>query len=182
MDSRLLGVQLVLGEQAGLDALGEVNLLLGSQQLTPADRLQVRVDRVAHDGGLVVQVRLRNAGRGLPDRAISQFGQLGVNICELSVGGTSGRSGQAGRCGRRGVGWLVAQLDASLGELADDGTGFRRGNSRLVKGIAKFGQGQKALATAALDQLVHVGRGLLILAGSKYGRCPRHESPPFVGA
>ena len=178
----LLGLQLVLGEQASLDALGEVNLFLGSQQLTAADRFQVSVDGVAHNRGLVVQVSLGHARRGLPDRAVREFGKLCVNIGELSAGGGCRRHGLVGRCRRNGVSWLVAQLHASLGKLADDGTGLRRGNSRLVKGIAKFGQGEIALATAALDQLVHVGRGLLILAGSKYGRCPRHESPPFVGA
>src|SRR6185312_17220813 len=57
-----LGLQLVLGEQASLDPLGQVHLLLGSQQTGAADRLEVRVHRVAHDRSLVIEVNLGFAG------------------------------------------------------------------------------------------------------------------------
>jgi hypothetical protein len=159
------------------------------------------LDRVAHDRGLVIEVGLWHADGDPPGSTRRHPGQLSVNTGELSVSGTVATGTVASTAGGRtrasaqvsrggddsvscpeGVSRLVAELDSGLGELTDDGTGLRRGNSRLVKGIAKFGQGQKALAAAALDQLVHVGRGLLIIAGSKYGRCPRHETPPFVGA
>jgi hypothetical protein len=42
----LAGVQLLLGEQAGLDALGELDLLLGVEQGDLADLLEVVLDRV----------------------------------------------------------------------------------------------------------------------------------------
>ena len=54
-------LQLVLGVQAGLDALGQLDLLGGGEQGAAADRLEVGVHRVAHDGRLVVQVEVGSA-------------------------------------------------------------------------------------------------------------------------
>ncbi len=128
---------------------------------------------VAHDRGLVIQVGLGRADtESQAQRLDARLRQLGVNVgChvgELRVNVGPARRPQQARPRQSAVlGWLVAELHAGLGQLADDGTGLRRGHSRLVKGIAKFGQGQIALAAAALDQLVHVGRGLLILAGGR---------------
>ena len=59
--------QALLGEQAGLDALGQVDLLLGGEQLGPADAVEVGPDQVGRDAALVldglrvllVEVRLR---------------------------------------------------------------------------------------------------------------------------
>ena len=47
----LAGVQLLLGEQAGLDALGELDLLLGVEQRDLADLLEVVLDRVGRGAG-----------------------------------------------------------------------------------------------------------------------------------
>jgi hypothetical protein len=44
-------VELLLGEQAGLDALGELDLLLGVEQRDLADLLQVVLDRVGGGAG-----------------------------------------------------------------------------------------------------------------------------------
>ena len=48
----LAGVELLLGEQAGLDALGELDLLLGVEQRDLADLLEVVLDRVGGRAGL----------------------------------------------------------------------------------------------------------------------------------
>ncbi len=50
--------QLLLGEQAGLDPLGEVDLLLGGEELGSADAVEVRPDQVGGDAPLVLD-RLR---------------------------------------------------------------------------------------------------------------------------
>src|ERR1017187_1542684 len=40
-----------------------------------------------------------------------------------------------------------------------------------------------ALTAAALDQLVHVGHSCPVMVSPRPSRrCPRHETPPFVGA
>jgi hypothetical protein len=85
-----VSVQLVLGEQARLDPLGQVHLLLGREQAGPANRLEVGVHRVAHRGRLVVQVN-RVGERG----DVSLNGRRGV-VVELRVGVVS-----AGPGGRR---------------------------------------------------------------------------------
>src|SRR5215471_2740249 len=136
----------MLGVQAGLDPLGEVDLFLSGQQLPAADRLQIRVDRVAHDRGLVVQVGLWSGSRlpairshglwnGLRRFARNEGSQLRVQI-----------TGQVSDLADRELGgsgcvsqfrWLVAELNTGLSQLADDGTGLRRGNARRVEGVAK---------------------------------------------
>ena len=134
------------------------------------------MDRITHDRGLVIEVGLWHADGDPPGSTRRHPGQLSVNIGELSVGGSvatgtvgsaaSGRTRASALVSRGGddsvscpkdVSRLVAELDSSLGELTDDGTGLRRGNSRLVKGIAKAsGRDRKPSTAAALDQLVHV--------------------------
>ncbi len=47
----LAGVELLLGEQAGLDPLGELDLLLGVEQRDLADLLEVVLDRVGGGAG-----------------------------------------------------------------------------------------------------------------------------------
>ncbi len=52
LGGELVGVgQLVLGEQTGLDALGELDLLLGVEQRDLADLLEVVLDRVGRGAG-----------------------------------------------------------------------------------------------------------------------------------
>ena len=48
--------ELLLGEQAGLDPLGEVDLLLGGEQLGAADAVEVGPHQVGGDAALVLDV------------------------------------------------------------------------------------------------------------------------------
>ena len=55
LGARLVGGgQALVGEEAGLDALGQVDLLLGGEQLGPADAVEVRADQVGGDATLVL--------------------------------------------------------------------------------------------------------------------------------
>ncbi len=75
-------LQLVLGEQSCLDALGQLDLLLGRQQAPSPDGLQVGVDRVAHHRSLVVQVVLLGAAAGA-DHGRGARDELGVGIAAI---------------------------------------------------------------------------------------------------
>src|SRR5208282_5937421 len=57
------------------------------------------------------------------------------------------------------------------------GPGLGGGDAGLLERGAELGQGQVPLAAPALDQLVHVGRGCLIVVSLRHGgRVPRHET------
>ncbi len=115
-----LGVQLVLGEQARLNALGEVDLLLGGEQAGPADGLQVRVNRVAHRRRLVVQV-----GAIAEHRRLSlKLGQVVVaDVSVLVVPGTLPGGGSR----RGGLGRGLGAALARRGGLGRRGTSHDRG-------------------------------------------------------
>ncbi len=82
----LAGVQLLLGEQPGLDALGQLHLLLGIEQRHLADQLQVVLDRVGGGSGagdlLRRRVPLVTVGQGesagrLDGRTVGRYGFRG---------------------------------------------------------------------------------------------------------
>src|ERR1700734_1180026 len=74
---------------------------------------------------------------------------------------------------------VVTELNTGLGQLADDGPGLGGGYPGLLECGAELREGQVTLAAPALDQLVHVGHGGLIVVSLRRGRSvPRHETPP----
>ena len=198
-----LGVQLVLSEQAGLDPLGQVDFLLGGEQAGPADRLEVRVHRVAHGGRLVVEVNLGQRHRLGFDGpfvghclcvlgAIGPLGAIAPGGSGAVCGGLSRAGLGAAGLGRAGLGRsglvralalggllaLIGQAHACIGELAQDGTSLGRGNARPLEGGPKLGEGQVTLAAPSLDQVVHA-RSAYLTVPDRCGDCgPRHATPP----
>src|ERR1700729_216789 len=78
---------------------------------------------------------------------------------------------------------VVTELNADLGEFADDGPGFSGGDLSPLKRGAKFRERQMSLAAPALNQLVQASRGCLIVASLRRGgRALRHETPPYSRA
>src|SRR5581483_5279331 len=79
---------------------------------------------------------------------------------------------------------IVTELNAGLSKFTDDGPGLGGGDTRALERFPQLGQGEMALAAAALDQLVHMGHGgLIVVRLRRGGRGPRHETPPpFVAA
>ena len=200
-----LGVQLVLSEQAGLDPLSQIDFLLGGEQASPADRLEVRVHRVAHGRRLVVEVDLGQRRRLGFDGPIvghchclclcGAIGLLGTiapsgsgtvcsDLCHAGLGAAglgragAGRRGLLRALGLGGLLALIGQAHACIGKLAQDGTSLGRGNTRPLEGGPKLGEGQVTLAAPSLDQVVHA-RSAYLTVPDRCGDCgPRHATPP----
>ena len=119
MADELLGaVELLFGEQAGLDALGELDLLLGVEQGDLADLLEVVLDRVgggAGDGdlldGLVGLVAVRDDEALLLGLLRQLLGDLFVTDRQAVVG--DGDLDGRGLGGRR-PSWLLASSSAAF--------------------------------------------------------------------
>src|SRR5215467_16061762 len=94
---------------------------------------------------------------------------------------TIGRRPRGGWNGGGGFVCLVAELDALIGQLAQDRASFRRGNVCLLESVPKLWKHQVALAAPAPDKLVDMRRSCLFIAAlGQSASGPRHQTPPFA--
>jgi hypothetical protein len=154
----LLGVdlaQLLLREQTRLDALGEVDLLLGVEEGDPADVGQVDTDQVGR-GDLVVP---------------------GVDDVVLVDGVVAGRGG--GFAGRRGAGRVGADLDAALADQPQDTLGLGRTDTRLVEGAANLTECQLTLLRRGVEKILDgAGQSAVRRGAGDRGGARDCSSPP----
>jgi hypothetical protein len=152
----------VLGEQAGLDPLGQVHLLLGREQAGAADGLEVGVDRVAHGRRLVIEV---NLGKLV---GVAEGRRLRLQVHNICVG-----------CIRIGV---VRRVRPGLGSRLSLDATRRRGARRTTlgtplgpcrSGLGRSGLGGSGLGRFSLGQFVgqpHTGLAQLAQNGPSLGR------------
>src|SRR6185437_6464770 len=125
-------------------------------------------------GRLVGLLRARLLGGGLGRGRRRGLGGRRLRVRAARGPGRGGLS-LAARCLELGL--LVGQPHAGLAQLTENGTGLSRRQSSLLERRPQGRKGQVALATTALDQVVHAIRARLLL--SRGGCCdPRHETPP----
>jgi hypothetical protein len=185
-----LGGELVLGEQPGLDPLGEVHLLLGREQAGAADGLEVGVDGIPHSGGLIVQVDLhasRRAG-GLTERGLAQRGGLSLGRVQAVepddlgdlVRGWRQRSAQSAclPCPfvpRPGFRLALRPGQPRLRPDLSGSPGPARGKGRPPRMRSDARSRQVPALAAELDKLVHARE---TAQRASRGCVPRHEAPP----
>ena len=152
------GVQLLLGEQARLDPLGQLHLLLGVEQGDLADLLEVVLDRV---------------GGGTGDRHLLLRLVLDVGVGDLEGLGLGRLDGRLGRHVLLDLLEVVLELGLQLG-LEDGGSGqlrcgflrAQRVDVQVLRGdlfdVAEVGIGLGVHSTGeGLDLVVALGDGTL---------------------
>ena len=143
------GTDLLRSEQAGLDALGQVDFLLGVEQRDLADVGQVDPDEV---GGRDLLVP-------------------GAVVDEVVLDDQVGRWGSA-----RGIG---ADGDAALVDEADDALGLGRTNAGLVEGLTDLGESDSTLLAGLLEEVLdRRGQAGVTGSAGNRGSAHEGSSPP----
>src|SRR5690606_1504406 len=147
--------ELLLGEQASLDALGELDLLLGVQQRDLADLLEVVLDRIGGRTGRddLLRGRVVVVGVGVDEAAVLGVGVLllsldRLEILRLDVGRRHGLLG----LGRRGsLGSRLLRRSLLRGGLLGRSLlrSRLRGRRRAAHGLLR---GRRALLRCALGR------------------------------
>ena len=162
--------ELLLGEQAGLDPLGELDLLLGVEQRYLADLLEVVLDRVggrAGDGHLGGRAGRRRRRR----RRRSRRRRLRLAPCpRRGRRGARGRGAGAGRGVVRVVGVLVAVRVVAAGRPPTR-SASASGESAISRSSASSvsPRSSRSSKVCQVDRLVEVGV-LVKLVGRRRGR------------